>query len=84
MGNKTAARVVLELKDKLAKSLGVDADELPAVPDSGTQSIGDALNALMVLGYTRSEATAALKKIQTAGKSTEDLIREALAALSRV
>lgn len=83
VGNKIAARVVLELKDKLAKALGMNAEELSALPDSG-QDLGDALNALMVLGYTRGEATAALKKISTVGKNTEELIREGLKILSKV
>ena len=84
VGAKIAARVVLELKDKLAKALGMSADDLPDVSEGGGGDLGDALNALMVLGYTRNEATAALKKISTAGKSTEDLIREGLMILSKV
>ena len=84
VGPKIAARVVLELKDKLAKALGVNADDLPAASGSGgAQSVEDALTALMVLGYTRSEAASALKKINTAGKTTEDLIREGLVLLSK-
>ena len=82
VGNKTAARVILELKDHLAKVLGMKAVDLPDVPDGG-QDLGDALNALMVLGYTRAEATAALRKIKTAGKSTEELIKEGLKILSK-
>ena len=82
VGNKTAARVILELKDHLAKVLGMKAEDLPDVPDGG-QDLGDALNALMVLGYTRAEATAALRKIKTAGKSSEELIKEGLKILSK-
>ena len=82
VGNKTAARVILELKDHLAKVLGMKVEDLPDVPDGG-QDLGDALNALMVLGYTRAEATAALRKIKTAGKSTEELIKEGLKILSK-
>lgn len=82
VGNKTAARVILELKDHLAKVLGMKAEDLPDVPDGG-QDLGDALNALMVLGYTRAEATAALRKIKTAGKSIEELIKEGLKILSK-
>ena len=82
VGNKTAARVILELKDHLAKVLGMKAEDLPDVPDGG-QDLGDALNALMVLGYTRAEATAALRKVKTAGKSTEELIKEGLKILSK-
>ena len=84
VGAKIAARIVLELKDKLAKALGVTAEDLPAVPSSGgAEALSDALNALMVLGYTRAEATAALKKVNPAGKSTEDLIKEGLMLLAK-
>ena len=83
VGGKTAARVVLELKDKMSKEFGILPDELPEVPDTGDTSIADVVNALMVLGYTRSEATAALKKMNVAGKSTEELIREGLKLLSK-
>ena len=84
VGAKIAARIVLELKDKLAKALGMNAEDLPAVSDGGgAQALSDALNALMVLGYTRGEAGAALKKINPAGKSTEDLIKEGLMLLAK-
>lgn len=84
VGGKIAARVVLELKDKLAKSLGVNVEELPSASEAGAPDPGDALNALMVLGYTRAEAMAALRKISVAGKTTEELIREGLQILSKV
>ena len=84
VGGKIAARIVLELKDKLAKALGVTAEDLPTVPAAGgAEALSDALNALMVLGYTRGEAAAALKKVNPAGKSTEDLIKEGLMLLAR-
>lgn len=86
VGAKIAARIVLELKDKLAKALGVSAEDLPVASDgkaNGAEALSDALNALMVLGYTRGEATAALKKVNPAGKSTEDLIKEGLMLLAK-
>lgn len=83
VGAKIAARVVLELKDRMAKTLGVSADDLPDAVDEGGGNLNDALNALMVLGYTRSEATGALRKVASAGKSTEELIRDGLKMLSK-
>lgn len=82
VGAKIASRIVLELKDKLSKALGVSADDLPEAPDEGG-SLGDALNALLVLGYTRGEATSVLKKVAAPGKSTEDLIKDGLKLLSK-
>ncbi len=64
LGAKTAARIVLELKDKIAKQIAEDeplvggAELLP-----GKDNLSEAVNALLVLGFTRAEATAALKTV---------------------
>lgn len=84
VGGKIAARVVLELKDKLSKALGVNADELPTVSVAVDMNMEDALNALMVLGYTRAESLTALRKVASSGKTTEDLIKESLKVLAKV
>ena len=67
VGAKTAARVVLELKDKVAKTFAAEADtdgdelaELSVKPLGNTE---EAIAALMVLGYTRQESKAALKGV---------------------
>ena len=88
IGPKTAARVILELKDKLMKeNAGMDltADTpLEAAPTVGKKSkLGEAVDALLVLGYTRSEATAALKEIPTDTLSLEEIIRAALKRLMK-
>ena len=88
IGPKTAARVILELKDKLMKeNAGMDltADTpLEATPTVGKKSkLGEAVDALLVLGYTRSEATAALKEIPTDTLSLEEIIRAALKRLMK-
>jgi Holliday junction DNA helicase RuvA len=82
VGSKTAARVVLELKDKIAKTFGT---ELSGSSDSGEAEIEitpmgsaeEAITALMVLGYTRQEAKAALKGVDPT-LSLEDMITAAL------
>ncbi len=85
VGAKIAARVVLELKDKLTKELG-RAAEVGAAPDaSNSKSSGkysDALNALIVLGYSRSEAAEALRGLDTS-LSLEGMITAALKKLMR-
>lgn len=87
IGSKTAARIVLELRDKLAKAfpyLSVDepADQ-PAkkvsVPADKTK-LRDAQDALAVLGYSRSEIASAMKNVDLKG-TLEDIIKNALAAL---
>ncbi len=89
VGAKTAARVVLELKEKVAKTFPqftgdniVEADPPAAGKAAKSSSLTDARDALVVLGYSRSEVAAAMKNIDAA-KSTEDIIKDALAVLMK-
>lgn len=84
IGAKTAARIVLELKDKIAKELPASAEtdsEAAAAMQSGDDR-GEAIDALLVLGYTRSEAIAALRGVE-AGADLETMIRQALKKLMK-
>ena len=88
IGPKTAARIVLELKDKLKGQALVtddDNDSFTTVADTASTADkrSDAMSALMVLGYSRSEADAVLKKINTADLDVDDIIKEALKKLMR-
>jgi len=76
IGKKTAERLLLELKGKLADTTGV---ALPVADDSSQ----DILNALLALGYNEREAGAALKQLPT-DVGTSDGIRQALKLLSKV
>ncbi|MBQ7353630.1 MAG: Holliday junction branch migration protein RuvA [Clostridia bacterium] len=63
VGAKTAARVVLELKDKITKqafatTTNVGGEEVVVIPKSS--NLSEALEALVVLGYSRSDAQRAL------------------------
>ena len=63
IGAKTAARVVLELKDKIAKQSFAVADSgLSQAPISlgKSSNLSEALDALVVLGYSKAEAQRAL------------------------
>ena len=88
VGAKTAARIVLELKDKLMKSsLSVgDTASSEAVqtvintPESRAK-LSEAQDALTVLGYTRAEITKVLSSIDTSAMSLEDIIKAALKKL---
>ena len=83
IGSKTAQRIILELKDKIGKDLTVSDDDglNIAVPDSAG-NVSEATNALMVLGYTRSEAAFALKGLDPSS-DLEALIRQALTKLMK-
>ena len=82
VGQKTAARIILELKDKLAGQIGSDAQDSGGVPDAGASSaLSEALNALMVLGYSRAQSAAALRGMDP-GLTVEQMIPLALKKLS--
>ena len=76
VGKKTAERLLLELKGKLAPALNKPG--FAAVSDNQ----GDILQALIALGYSDKEAQAALKQLP-ADVSVSDGIKQALKALAR-
>ena len=85
VGPKLAQRVVLELKDKLAKGLELSAvtPEIEAAGIAAAEgSAAEAVSALTMLGYSQSEAAAAVAKLDAA-LSVEDMIRQALKTLAR-
>ena len=90
IGPKTAARVILELKDKLLKeSGGVIPDGAPITVSGNAAPVGrgklnEAVDALVVLGYTRSEALTALKDVDTNAMELEEIIRVSLKKLMKV
>ena len=90
IGAKTAARIILELKDKLkADGIGESDDSSTPLPtDLGGKSassgkLSDAQDALTVLGYSRSEAARALQSIDTTALELDDIIRLALKKLMK-
>ncbi|MEG0874068.1 MAG: Holliday junction branch migration protein RuvA [Clostridiales bacterium] len=85
IGKKTAQRIVLELKDKIAKLpiSGTDISEIAnALPAPGDN---DAIAALCQLGYTQGEAKKAVIKIlsDSPGITNDALLKKALLYLSK-
>lgn len=82
IGKKIADRIVLELKDKIAKeNLSIKSDALiPAAVPSNTAS--EAISALMVLGYSNAEATKAIAGMP-ADTPTDALIKAGLKNLAK-
>lgn len=85
VGSKTAARVVLELRDKIAKEIvAVDTDTGEIFQSTAKSSAAsEALSALTVLGYTRTEAERALSGVDL-NASLESIITAALKKLARM
>lgn len=85
IGKKIAQRVILELKDKLAKGQAVSAGESYAgagvtiIPEN---KASEAAAALAVLGYSREEINAALRGVDMEKLSLEEIIRTVLRGLA--
>lgn len=81
VGSKTAHRIILELKDKIDKDDIFDDDVETVESTGGTAQ--ESINALIALGYSPVEASAAVRGIDTAGKDTEAIIKAALKNLMK-
>lgn len=81
VGKKIAQRVILELKDKMAKStesisFGTAAFQAPL--QAGNSKLDDATAALVVLGYSTAEISAALRAVNAEELTLEQTIKAAL------
>lgn len=83
IGAKTAQRIVLELKDKISSETvkgavsGGSADFAMVSPAAASTSVSEALEALMVLGYSQGEIAPIVGKLDPQ-LSTQELIKETL------
>jgi Holliday junction DNA helicase RuvA len=90
IGKKTAERLIVEMRDRL------NSDDLrAALPEAGStqvqagaaepadDAVADATSALVALGYRANEASRMIRQVETAGRTTEDIIRQALKAAVR-
>ncbi len=82
IGKKTASKLVIELQDRLKPKAG-SGNEAAAVASGGREvsSRSEAVEALVGLGYSVAEATAALKRVSEEN-SLEEMIKLALRYLS--
>ncbi len=86
VGLKTAQKIIIELRDKVAKGFDLSDTDILSDTASGGAYVpssvsGEAIDALCVLGYTTSEATKAVKACS--GSTVEDIIRQALTLLMK-
>ena len=82
VGKKTAQRLVLELKEKVSKNLGVNVENLILAPSFSTH-MDELIAALTSLGYGKAEAERAALEINEEGLSIEVAIRKALKILAK-
>src|SRR3989344_928316 len=75
IGKKNAEKIVMELKDKLKTG--------PKDKSLDTRSEGDALEALVSLGYTERDAREALKRVPKEVKGASERVKSALKVLSQ-
>lgn len=87
IGPKTAARIILELHDKMAAGATLPSAfeaataAMPTPAAAGGNKLAEAQEALLVLGYSRTEVLTALQGVDTAALDVENIIRAALKKL---
>ena len=83
VGIKLAQRIVLELKDKIGSIAVADTTDIKAVGNATVNSASkEAVEALVTLGYTQSEASLAVGRLDQS-LSVDELIKQALKTLAR-
>ncbi len=86
IGPKTAARIILELKDKLKnefEQMEIDDGTLRLDSSNVSNQLSDAADALAVLGYSKNEAMSALRGIDTEKLGLDEIIKQALKKLMK-
>lgn len=84
LGKKTAERIILELREKVAASDTTVAGEAktPEPAEKITDKEEDAVVGLMSLGYTRAESVRAVRRAEESGaESMEEIIMAALRSM---
>ncbi len=78
VGKKTAERLIVELRDRLANDASSSVVKQSGHVDTVRSHIDEAISALTALGYKGPEATRMIENVKDESSSCEDLIRLAL------
>lgn len=80
VGPKVAKRIVLELKDKIKKADIEAGGKAESINEVGSDSRSEAISALLVLGYSITDAQSAVAGVD-ASLTVEEIIKQALVRL---
>ena len=84
IGNKSAQRIILELKDKLKEEqLEEKLKDSSKKTKDNSENINEAISGLMVLGYSKKDIEKAFEHLDIDNLSIEDLIKKGLILLSQ-
>lgn len=85
IGNKSAQRIILELKDKLKEEQleNETSNNLKQKEKDNSENINEAISGLMVLGYSKRDIEKAFEHLDVDNLSIEDLIKKGLILLSQ-
>ena len=84
IGNKSAQRIILELKDKLnEEQLEEKLKDSSKKLKDNSENINEAISGLMVLGYSKKDIEKAFEHLDIDNLSIEDLIKKGLILLSQ-
>lgn len=83
VGKKLAEKIIIELKDKLkGVELSDFSDSASVQAHASNDNISEAINALIVLGYSTVDSRRAVMSVANEAKNLEDIIKLALKKLS--
>ena len=82
IGKKTAERLIVEMRDRVGDWVPVDALAAVAPTSTRADAVSDAISGLIALGYKPPEASRLVLELETAGKPSEEIIREVLKNLA--
>lgn len=84
IGNKSAQRIILELKDKLKEEqLEEKLESTSKKIKDNSENINEAISGLMVLGYSKKDIEKVFEHLDVDNLSIEDLIKKGLILLSQ-
>jgi len=82
IGGKTAQKLIIELKEKVAKAYAIKPSEMAGGLPGNATIVADAISALISLGYSPKEAREAIMRVGEGNlNSVEDIVKQALKQL---